>query len=232
MNEKILCIIPARGGSKGVKKKNVRPFNGKLLIGWTIEEAKKSKFINRVVVSTEDMEVSQASRNFGAEIIDRPEELAQDTSSTVDVVLHTLDVLKKEDYHPEYIILLQCTSPLRTVRHIDEAINYFLENVERVNSLISVCKEEHPPWWLKKIDRDGCLEDFLQYDKVKYARRQDFPDVFKLNGAIYIVKTKKFYEHRAFQIDKTLGYVMDYASSFDIDTETDFLVAEFIKKNM
>lgn len=230
MEPKFLCIIPARGGSKGVKKKNIRLINGKPLISWTIEEALKSKYIERVIVSTEDTEIADISKSFGAEVVDRPQELALDTSSTMDVIFHALEEVKKQQHTPENIILLQCTSPLRKVRHIDEAILKFIENSESADSLISVSKQEHPPWWLKSLNENGILVDFINYDKMKFTRRQDFPEVFYINGAIYIIKTVKLYEYKSFQTDRTMPYVMKALEAVDIDTEMDFFTAEYLMK--
>lgn len=157
--EKILCIIPARGGSKGVKRKNIRDFNGKPLIGWTMEEAKKSTYIDRIIVSTEDGDIASVSSAFGASVMKRPVELAQDTSSTTEVILHILDEVARCGYTPEYLLLLQCTSPMRKAVHVDEAIRLLLENRGNFHSLISVTKESHPPFWLQQIDEEGCLID-------------------------------------------------------------------------
>ena len=224
----ILCIIPARGGSKGLKKKNVRLLNGKPLIAWTIDEAKKSKFIDKVIVSTEDLEIANISKEYGAEVIVRPVELAEDTSLVIDVVFHALDVFKAEGIIPEYVLLLQCTSPLRTVIHIDEAIQKFLDNIENSDSLISVTKVEHPPWWYKKMDSDGHLIDFIDYDKTKHVRRQDFPEVYDENGAIFIAKKDFLYKYREFETERIMSYVMDANASLDIDTEIDFFLVEHI----
>lgn len=231
INEKMVCIIPARGGSKGVRRKNVKLLNGKPLIGWTIEEAGKSEYIDRIIVSTEDREISDTSKSFGAEVIDRPEELAQDASSTIDAAIHTLEVLKSRSCVPEYVMMLQCTSPLRRVMHIDESMGKFLSNKENADSLISVSKVDHPLWWYRMIDDTGYLKDLMEYDKNRLYRRQDFPGLYCLNGAIYIIKTQKLYEHKNFQTGKTLAYVMDRISAMDIDNEMDFMIAEFIMKN-
>ncbi len=227
-SEKIMCIIPARGGSKGVIKKNVRLLGGKPLIKWTIDEAKKSKFIDNIFVSTEDPEIAQISRDFGAEVIDRPVELAGDSSATIDALLYTLDKLKEYGIKAEYTLLLQCTSPFRKMVHIDEAIQKFLSSIETADSLISVTKVEHPPWWYFKLTPSGYISEFLEYDKNIYVNRQDFPEVYNANGAIFIAKTEILYKHKRFETGKTLAYVMDSNSSIDIDNETDFMLAEFL----
>lgn len=230
MKEKILCLIPARGGSKGVKRKNIKLLNGKPLLNWTIDEAKKSKYIDNIVVSTEDKEIADMVKYNNIEVIDRPSILAEDSSSTMDVIFHTLEILEKANYKPKFLLLLQCTSPLRKVKHIDEAIEIFLNNIDRADSLISVTKENNPPWWIRRIDDKEYLKKFIEYDKQKYTRRQDFPQVFRLNGAIYIIKIDQLYKYKDFETNRTIPYVMDSFSSIDIDTEMDFMFAEFILK--
>jgi len=225
---KTLCVIPARGGSKGVKRKNVRLLKGKPLIGWTIEEARKSKLIDRIAVSTEDAEIARVSGMYGAEVVDRPLYMAQDDTPTTDAVLHTLDVLKDNGYSPEYLVVLQCTSPLRKACHIDDAVMTLAGNSDKADSLISVTRLEHPPWWNKTIDENGLLADFLQYDKTVCRRRQDFRDVYAINGSIYVAKTRVFLEEKSFETKRTVPYVMERVYSIDIDTELDFKMAEFL----
>lgn len=229
IDKKIICIIPARGGSKGVHRKNLRNLGNKPLIQWTIEEAQKSKYINRIIVSTEDKEIEDACMRMGAEVIERPKELASDDSPTIDSVLYTLKVLEdNEKYIPNYVMLLQCTSPFRTVADIDNAIEKLLSKSKNFKSLISVTKEENPPWWLKSINEDGIIKDFITYDKKQYSRRQSFPPLYRLNGAIYICDIDEFKKHRTFEIESTLAYIMDSNSSVDIDTEDDLELAEYI----
>lgn len=228
MYPKILAIIPARGGSKGVKRKNVRQVKGIPLIGWTINEAKKSRFIEKIVVSTEDKEISGVSESFGAQVIRRPEMLARDDSPSIDAIFHVLDTLKGKGYVPEHVILLQPTSPLRIATQIDEALSKFIENSGLYDSLISVTEQEHPPAWMRTIDERGYLRDFMAYNKDSQIRRQDFQKVYRLNGAIYIIKTEKLYQNRGFETDRTLPYIMDDCSSMDIDTELDLEIAEFL----
>lgn len=227
-NKKILAIIPARGGSKGVKRKNIRELNGKPLIAWTIVAAQKSNYIDRTVVVTEDLEIEHVSKNFNIEVMNRPENLAQDDSPTIDTIIYALEELEKEQYIPDYVMLIQCTSPLRTEKHIDEAILKILEAKETADALVSITKEEHPPYWLKSIDEKGYLKDFIEYDKKKYTRRQDFPNLYRLNGAIYIVKTEVLRDKRTFQPERTMAYIMDATASVDIDTEEDFRYIENI----
>ncbi|ACA55836.1 MULTISPECIES: acylneuraminate cytidylyltransferase family protein [Clostridium] len=227
MND-ILAIIPARGGSKGVSKKNIKEINGNPLISYTIKEATKSKLISRVIVSTEDKEIAEISRKFGAEVpFKRPIELAQDDTSGIEPIIHCIHwMMENEKYKPDYICLLQCTSPLRTYKNIDECIEILLSN--DADTIVSVCESEVSPYWMKRVE-NGILKDFLD-DEPFYARRQDLPKVYRLNGAIYIAKTEVLLKNKSWYTNKTLPYVMDKISSVDIDDILDFKFAEFIMK--
>ncbi len=226
----ILAIIPARGGSKGVYRKNIRDLNGKPLISYTIEAAKKSKYINRLVVSTDDIEIAEISKKYGAEIpCLRPESLSGDVSPTIDCVVHMLNYLKQtEEYIPTHIMLLQCTSPLRNFKHIDEAVEKLKNSNE--NALISVCESEVNPYWTNVFEGE-VLKPFIKYG-YKITRRQDLPDVYRVNGAIYLIKTELFLEEKTFQPSSLTGYIMDSYHSIDIDTELDFKIAEVIMNGL
>lgn len=227
---KILSIIPARGGSKGVPRKNIKDLNGKPLISYTIEAAKKSKYIDRVVVSTDDLEIAEVSKNFGAEIpVLRPKSLAGDISPTVEAIIHMLNYLKEEEnYIPTHIMLLQCTSPLRNYKHIDEAVEKFAKNKEK--ALISVCESEINPYWTN-IFEGNKLKPFIK-EGYNITRRQDLPEVYRVNGAIYLIEIDTLLEEKTFQPESLTGYIMDSYSSVDIDTELDFKIAEVIMRDL
>jgi CMP-N,N'-diacetyllegionaminic acid synthase len=228
MNKEILAIIPARGGSKGVPRKNVRELNGKPLIGYTIESAKKSNKVSRVVVTTEDTEIATISRAYKAEVpYLRPDELSQDNSPTMECVLHMLDYLEKtEGYVSDYVLLLQCTSPLRNHNHINEAIDKLLNS--DYDSIISVCEAEVNPYWANIFEGDK-LKYFIEEGR-KITRRQELPNVYRMNGAIYLIKTEVLKKQKNFEPEEVMGYIMDSYSSVDIDTEMDFKIAEAIIK--
>jgi len=229
-NNKIIAIIPARGGSKGVKRKNIRNFNGYPLIYWTIKEARKSKYIDRLVVSTEDQEISEICKKYNVEVIHRPLELATDEAPTIDVLLHVLNWLSIEDgYNSDYTLLLQCTSPFRKASQIDDAIEMLLSKSEEYDSLKSISLENYPPWWLNIIDENGSLKRLFKYEgENKPTRRQDFPQTYRSNGAIKICKTKQLIDKRTISAGKTLPYIMGFKESIDIDTEEDLEYAEFL----
>lgn len=228
-DKKILAIIPARGGSKGVPRKNIRPLNGVPLIGYTLNEANKSRYLDRVVVSTDDMEIAKTAEAFRAEVpYLRPEELSTDSSSTVDCVIHMMDFLKdKEEYIPDYICLLQCTSPFRTHEDIDNAIEKVLDS--QFDGIISVCEVEENPYWTNVFEGDK-LKNFIEEGK-KITRRQDLPQIYTYNGAIYIIRTDVFFEKRTFETDNITGYIMLKERSLDIDTTIDFEIAEILMRD-
>lgn len=230
-NKSILAIIPARGGSKGIPRKNIKPLNGKPLIGYTIEEALKSKYIDRIIVSTEDSEIAELSRRCGAEVpFLRPKELAEDSTPGMDPILHCIDWLEVNDnYQPAYIVCLQCTSPFRKSYQVDDAIEILVNN--NGDSIVSVCESEVSPYWMKKI-KDGKICSFL--DNIDFIpRRQELPIVYRLNGGIYIAKTDLLKEQKSWYTKDTIPYIMDKISSVDIDDILDFKFAEFlIKENL
>jgi len=223
-NKTFLAIIPARGGSKRLPRKNVLDLNGKPLIAWSIEAGLKSKYIDKVVVSSDDKEILNISKQFGAKTIKRPDELASDTATTFDAIKHTIENLEKYDY----VVLLQPTSPLRDERNIDEAIEV-LEN-KNADAVVSVCEMDHSPLWSNVLPEDGNMSRFLR-DEVLNKRSQDLEKYYRLNGAIYICKTEKLLENKGFFLkDNIFAYTMDRKNSIDIDEEIDFLVVENLKK--
>jgi len=227
MKNKIIAIIPARGGSKEIPRKNIRLMSGKPLIALSIEAALKSKCIDRVVVSTEDKEIAEISREYGAEIIERPEEFAKDESSTIDAILHALEVLRAENYNPDIIVLLQPTSPLRNAEDVGSAIELFLNS--DCESVVSVCEVGHPPYWNFKI-AEGYLKPLFR-DKYLMLRRQDLEKVYMPNGAMYISTPENLRKYKSFYCLRTIPYIMPPERSIDIDNEVDFMLAELLMKS-
>jgi len=222
-NKTFLAIIPARGGSKRLPRKNVLDLYGKPLIVWSIEAGLKSQYIDTVVVTSDDDEILDIAKFFGAKIIKRPEKLASDTSTTFDAIKHTIENVEKYDY----IVLLQPTSPLRNEKHIDEAIE--LLEAKNADAIVSVCEMDHSPLWSNTLRQDGNMNHFLK-DEILNKRSQDLDKYYRLNGAIYICKTEKLLEEKRFFLkDNIFAYVMDRKSSIDIDEEIDFKMAEVLK---
>lgn len=228
-NKKILAIIPARGGSKGLPRKNVKFLAGKPLIVWTIQAALGSKYLNRIIVSTEDKQIAEISKKFGVEILNRPKYLATDTAKTIDVVLHVLKVLEKKQYIPDILVLLQPTSPLRQTSDIDKALEIFLKNKNKCESVISVCKLEPFLYWSLKLV-GNYLKPFFN-KKLFLKRRQDLPKIFFPNGAIYITTPKIIKKYKSFYPPKIMPYFMPKEKSIDIDNLVEFKLVELILKS-
>ncbi len=218
--KKFLAIIPARGGSKGVPRKNIKMLAGKPLIAWTIEEAKKSKFIDTCIVSTEDEEIKSVAEQWGGNVpFMRPMELAQDDTPGIEPVLHAMKMIPGY----EYVVLLQVTSPLRTVEDIDGAIAYCLDR--DCESCVSVTETEHSPYWMYRMDEQSCLRPILKIAKEESYQRQKLPKAYQLNGAVYVANVAFVQRERGFIGEGTLGYMMPQERSYDIDTVLDFKVA-------
>jgi CMP-N,N'-diacetyllegionaminic acid synthase len=225
-----LAIIPARGGSKGIPGKNLKAAAGKPLIAWTVETALAATSLDRVIVSTDSLEIAEVARRYGAEApFMRPAGLAQDDTPGIEPVLHaTLWLEENEGYHPELIMLLQPTSPLRMVEDIDRAVDLIRE--KGADAIVSVTPVEAHPYWMKQIDHAGRMTDFIKRDQ-PIDRRQDLPEVYVLNGAIYLARYDVLVEQKTFYTDNTFSLVMPVERSLDIDTPWDLYLADLILKD-
>jgi len=224
-NKSIVGIIPARGGSKGVPRKNLRlvESRGKSLLEITIETAKASRYLDRVIVSSEDAEIIEEAKHAGADVpFIRPIELAQDHTPGIDPVLHALSQLEPYDY----VMLLQVTSPLRTTEDVDACIEHCLQL--QAPACVSVVKVDKHPYWMVTMQENMRLQKF--YDGDIPARRQDLPEIYVLNGAIYIAKIDWLLQNKNFLAEETVGFVMPKERSLDIDSELDFLILESLIK--
>ncbi|MBF8264148.1 MAG: CMP-N-acetylneuraminic acid synthetase [Dehalococcoidia bacterium] len=225
----ILAIVPARGGSKGLPRKNIRPLAGKPLIYYSIAEAKACSLLDRVIVSTEDEEIARIARSYSAEVILRPVELAQDNTPSIPVFRHVVEYLKqKEGYSADIIVILQPTSPLRTKDDIEICIKKYLTH--KCDSVISVCPVEHPPNWIYRLDNDR-MTPFLEESK-RVLRRQDAPPLYRLNGVVYVSSGDWIMKNDSMVGENSLAYVMPPERSLDIDTEMDFAIAESLLKRI
>jgi len=219
----ILAIIPARGGSKGVPRKNIRLLASRPLIAWTISEAKNSKYIDRLILSTEDEEIAKVAREYGCEVpFKRPVELAQDDTPGIEPVIHAINTLE-EKY--DFVVLLQPTSPLRTAEDIDGCIQHCI--MTESPACVSLTETRQSPYWMYQLDADMKLKSFIQNGETIY-RRQDLPKVYALNGAVYVAKTGFILENSSFLTEATVGYIMSAEHSVDIDTELDFAYCEWL----
>ena len=214
--ENVLALIPARGGSKGLPRKNMLMAGDKPLIAWTIAAANESIVVDKVVLSSDDEEILDAAKVWGCEeTIRRPERLATDTATSMDVILHALDCFQDFDK----IVLLQPTSPLRTGADIDAAFSLFESS--GATSCVSVCKVEKSPYWMFRLEDSRYLTKLIQ-DSPDFFRRQDTPPVFMPNGAIYIARVEWLRRFRTFFGDGCVGHEMPKERSIDIDDIDDF----------
>ncbi|MCI9443084.1 MAG: acylneuraminate cytidylyltransferase family protein [Ruminococcus sp.] len=224
-NKKFLALIPARAGSKGIKDKNIIDLKGKPLIAYSIEAAKRSKYIDRVVVSTDGDDIASVAKDWGADVpFLRPDYLASDTAKTIDAVLHCIQELEKSGEKYDYLVLLQPTQPLRQGFHIDEAIEKILEL--EAQSLASVSKVKEHPVLIRTISENGELRNLL--DCSSTVRRQDFPDYYRVNGAIYINKINENLNEQTSLNDNVLPYEMSHEYDVDIDELLDLKIAELM----
>jgi CMP-N-acetylneuraminic acid synthetase len=212
-----VALIPARGGSKGLPRKNVAELGGKPLIAWTIQAAKRASSIGRVFVTTDDEEIARVSISFGALVIARPESLATDKSRSEDVILHALDVLDEEGSAPSHFALLQPTSPLRDETHIDALIEAARD--AGVSCAWSVNEAEHHPFKML-VESDGSLQPVARLADLN-APRQALPPAYRQNGAIYWLSSEGFRTHESFFVPPVHPYLMEPDASIDIDDADD-----------
>ncbi len=226
----ILGVIPARAGSKGLKKKNMLSLGGETLIARTVREAKRSRTLTRVVFTSDDYKMMNEAKESGAEVLfKRPAELADDFTSSWSVVMHAVNWLEdKENWRPDYICLLQPTTPFRTGKHIDEAFNRMFDTKSK--SCISVKETDYPPHWMFTIDGDDKPVRLFQEGK-KIKRRQDAPIAFQPNGLIYIISRDLLTSDLSLPLKETSVMKMGYNESINIDTSTQYEQAKFILKN-
>lgn len=222
----MIAIIPARGGSKGLPGKNILPLCGKPMIAYAIEEAKKSKYIDHVVVSTDDQKIADIALQYGAEVpFLRPDFLASDTAQAVDNYIYTIERLSKEwNIAIDEFVVLQPTSPLRIVEDIDGAIELFLR--KKADSVISYTSEAHPVHWHKYLDDEGRFIDIFD---ATIANRQDLKKSYYPNGAVYVFKVSMIKE-RKYYTDNSFAFVMPRERSVDIDYKEDFEYVEFLMR--
>lgn len=218
-----VALIPARGGSKGISRKNIKLFNSKPLIYWSIKAALKSVFIDRVVVSTEDEEIADIALSYSAEVpFLRPKDLAKDDSPGIDPVIHALENLPDV----KDLILLQPTSPLRKTSHINEIFK--LRSKSKACSAVSLTSSKKN--FIYKLNSRNRISPFSK--NVKALPRQKYSDLYTLNGSLYLSTKKSILLNKSFFSRSTVGYVMSEEYSIDIDTPLDWEIAEYLMKNL
>lgn len=226
-NKKLLAIIPARSGSKGLKDKNIKELNGKPMIAYTINAAIESGVFDDIVVSTDSEVYADIAMKYGADVpFLRPAYLSTDDALTSDVVEYTIRELEKRGKKYDLLMILQPTSPLRKAKDILGAVKLLFE--KDANSVVSVCEAEHNPLYMNILDETLSMDNFLAKD-VK-SRRQELPKFYRLNGAIYLSKVDYYLKYKDLYREGSYAYIMDKKKSIDIDDELDFLITEHILK--
>ncbi|MDI9569358.1 MAG: acylneuraminate cytidylyltransferase family protein [Pseudomonadota bacterium] len=226
---KVVAVITARGGSKAIPGKNIRLFAGKPLIAWTMEVAQACPALDRIIVSTDDEKIASVARQWGIEVpFMRPAELSKDDSPHIHVVAHALRWMEAAGYFPDYLMLLQPTSPFRTTEDIKRAI--MIAEDHNATAVVSVQQAEHHPYLCKRMLDNGQLTDFVSAD-IGYLRRQDLPQAYALNGAIYLNKRESLLKDQTFIPEGTFAYVMPQERSMDVDTPWDWHIGELLMKD-
>lgn len=225
MKPSILAIIPARGGSKGIPRKNVLNLCGKPLIVWNIEAALGAQSVDRVVVSTDDLEIADISRSAGAEVVIRPEEISGDSASSESALLHVLEQLQvQQSYSPDLVVFLQCTSPLTLPEDIDGTVDALVN--QDANTALAATDFHYFLW-----KREGADVIGINHDKRVRLRRQDREPEYLETGAVYVMRTEGFLQARHRFFGKTAMHVMPADRCHEIDDPVDFQVAEVLMRS-
>ncbi len=219
----VLGLIPARGGSKGVPRKNIREVGGKPLIAWSVEAAKASRYIDRVILSSDDQSIIDVAKQWGCDVpFVRPQEFATDQADSMQVVKHALGALP-EKY--DYLVLLQPTSPMRLAEDIDATIDRCVESGAAL--CVSVCEPDKSPYWMLKLDGERKARTLFPEGQIP-TRRQDSPPVVSVNGAVYVLSTEHIAKGGTFFAQGMVVHEMPKERSFDIDTELDLKIVNFL----
>lgn len=232
-NKSILALIPARGGSKGIPRKNIIPFLGKPLIAYPINAALGSKYIDQVILSSDDEEIISVAKKYNCEVpFKRPPELASDSSSSIDVTLHAIEYFEAKGVFFDFLVLLEPTSPLTESYDIDEAIEILFKKLNTGDSIVGVCKvEANHPLYLAKQSNDGTLVPYVRKDFNTPVRRQELDELYFFEGSLYISLISKLKTSKSFVHERTLPYIVPRWKSIEIDEYSDLLIAEVFYKN-
>lgn len=231
--KKVLALVPARRGSKGLHLKNIKLLGGKPLLAWPIEAARQSRYVDRVVISTEDLEFAAIAKAAGADVpFMRPKELATDTSSSIEFIAHALEMLERMGEHYEYFVLLEPTSPLTDAEDIDGALEHLVSQQDQADSIVGVTAlvTAHPAFAVK-INADGNIGPYLSESFRQLPRRQDIEPIFSLDGSLYISTAEALLRERGFCHQRTLPYVMPRWKSLEVDDLIDFIYIEAVLAN-
>lgn len=227
MKKKILTLITARGGSKGIPKKNIKILNRKPLIQYTIEAAVKSKYTDEIILSSDCEEIIRISKNLGIKVpFIRPKKLAQDRSKQEDAILHAMNWIEKNNGKFDYILVLVPTTPLRDSKELDKCIEYFLK-MKKAKAVFSVCECGHHPLQANKLPKDLSMKKFVK-KKYKWMNRQELPIYYQLSGSICISEWNHFKKKKSFLTDQTYAFITSRKKALDIDNIEDFKLAEVL----
>lgn len=227
-HKKILCLIPARAGSVGLPNKNIKQLAGKPLIAWTIGQALASKYLDKIIVSTDSRKIARVAEKYKAEVpFIRPARLATSLARIIDVLLHATSYLKTKGEEYDLIMLLQPTSPLRQACDIDRSIELFFK--KRAKAVVSVCLTEHHPWLSNTLTAGLRMEKFSR-KLIKDKNRQELPVFYRINGAIYLAYISYLKKRRGFLGKDTYAFIMQQEKSGDIDNKLDFDFAQFLMR--
>ena len=229
----VLAIIPARGGSKGLPRKNILSLSDKPLIVWSIEAARESKYIDKCIVSTDDDKIANIVKEFGGDVpFKRPAHLAMDESTTFAVLEHGINFFKNQSVEFDYLVLLEPTSPLRDSNDIDEAIMILHEKRNIADSIVGVSKVEamHPAFDVS-INKAGLIQPYIG-ESFKVLRRQEIEELYFFEGSVYVSDIQVLLKEKGFYHDRTLPFVVPRWKSLEIDEIIDLLTAETVLKNL
>lgn len=232
-NKKVLALIPARGGSKGLPGKNIKQMCGVPLIGWPIKAALNSKYIDKLIVSTDDENIAAIARGLGADVpFIRPKKIAMDETPTIDVINHAIQFLESSGDFFDYIVLLEATSPLTEATDIDCALNDLYNAKDIAKSIVGVAEVElsHPSFCVK-IGENKLISPYLGKSFSAPVRRQDVSQLHYFEGTLYISTIDSIKHHQSFHHDSTMPYLVPKWKAFEVDTLTDFICIEAIMKN-
>ena len=224
----IVCLLLARGGSKGLPEKNIKPLNGKPLIYYTIKAIQEANIYDRIILSTDSEEIAKIATDYDVEVpFVRPQKFATDKSSALDAIQHALKWIKSNDKVYDYVQYIFPTSPLRTSEDLIKGFNLLIKN--NADMVISVCENDHPIEWSNTLTKNSSMQSFIKKE-YRNLNRQDLKKSFRINGSIYVGKWEIFYNKLDWFEKNTYAYIMPKLRSIDIDDEYDFKFAEFLMR--
>lgn len=231
---RVLAVVPARGGSKGLPGKNLRPLNGRPLVAWPIVAALGAASVDRVIISTDEVAIAEAARVAGADVpFMRPAHLAHDKASSMDVILHALDTLASQGHEYEYVVLLEPTSPLTESSDVEDALSRLRAAGDTADAIVGICRVEatHPEYDVRR-DEQGLIRPYAAPDFKSLRRRQDIEELYFLEGSLYISHVEAFRRHKTFYHERTLGYEVPRWKSLEVDDIFDFIMIEAVVQRL